>query len=52
MAPEMLTDIFPHKESNYNLRNSTSLQGRGIKTVMYGSNLVWDQKYGTFYQRN
>ena len=33
MAPE----IFPQKESNYSLRNGTALQGRSIKTVMYGS---------------
>ena len=35
MVPEILTEIFPHKESNYSLRNSTALQGRSIKTVMY-----------------
>ena len=37
MAPEILTEIFLQKESNYSLRNSTALQGRSIKTVMYGS---------------
>ena len=37
MAPEILTEIFPQKESNYSLRNSTTLQGRSIKTVKYGS---------------
>ena len=37
MAPEILTEIFPQKESNYSLRNSRTLQGRSIKTVMYGS---------------
>ena len=37
MAPEKLTEIFPQKESNYSLRNSTTLQGRSIKTVMYVS---------------
>ena len=37
MAPELLTEIFPQKESNYSLRNSTTLQGRSIKTVKYGS---------------
>ena len=36
MAPEILAEIFPQKESNYSLRNSTALQGRSIKTVMYG----------------
>ena len=35
MAPEILTEIFPQKESNYSLRNA--LQGRSTKTVMYGS---------------
>ena len=37
MGPEILTEIFPQKESNSSLRNSTALQGRSIKTVMYGS---------------
>ena len=37
MAPEMLTQIFPQKESNYSLRNSKTLQGRSIKTVICGS---------------
>ena len=37
MVPEILTKIAHHKEINYNLRNSTALQGRNIKTVMYGS---------------
>ena len=36
MAPEILTEIFPQKESNYSLKNSTTLQGRCIKTVMFG----------------
>ena len=49
MVPEILTEIFPQKESNNSLRNSTTLQGRSIKAVPY---LVWDEKYGTFYQRN
>ena len=40
MAPEILTEIFPQKESNYSLRNSTALQGRSIKTVMYGSETI------------
>ena len=31
MAPEILTEIFPQKESNYSFRNSTALQGRSIK---------------------
>ena len=32
MTPEVLTEIFLQKESNYSLRNSTALQG--IKTVI------------------
>ena len=40
MAPEILAEIFPHKESNYSLRNSTALQGRSIKTVMFGSETI------------
>ena len=42
MAPEILTEIFPQKESNYSLRNSTTLQGRSIKTVMYGSETIFN----------
>ena len=54
MAPEILKEIFPYKESNYSLRNSRALQGGSIKTVIYGSetNLVSDQKYGKFSRRN
>ena len=37
MVQEILTEIFPQKESNYSLRNSTTLQGRSIKNVMHGS---------------
>ena len=37
MAPEILTEIFPQKEINYSIRNSTTLQGRSIKTVTYVS---------------
>ena len=40
MAPEILTEMFPQRESNYHLRNSTTLQGRSIKTVMYGSETI------------
>ena len=40
MVPEILTESFPHKESNYNLISSTALQGRSIKTVMYGSETI------------
>ena len=49
MVPEILTEIFPQKENNYSLRNSTALQGRSMKTVMYGSGTksslgpkIWD----------
>ena len=41
MAPEILTEIFPQKESNYSLRNSTALQGSSIKTVRYGSETIF-----------
>ena len=40
MAPEILTEIFPQKESTYSLRNSTTLQGRSIKIVTYGSETI------------
>ena len=41
MASEILTEIFPQKKSNYSLRNSTALQARSIKTVMYGSETIY-----------
>ena len=37
IAPEILTEIFLQKENSYSLRNSLTLHGRSIKTVMYGS---------------
>ena len=37
---EILAETFPQKETNYSLRNSTALQGRSIKTVMYGSETI------------
>ena len=40
IAPEILTEIFPQKESSYSYRNSTTLQGRSIRTVMYGSETI------------
>ena len=40
MAPKILTEIFPQKESNYNLRNSAAMQGGSIKTVMHGSETI------------
>ena len=40
MAPEILTEIFPEKESSYSLRNSTTLQGRSIKTALYVSETI------------
>ena len=36
MVPEILTETFRQKK-NYNIRNCTALQGRRIKTAMYGS---------------
>ena len=35
ITPEILTEIFSQKESNYSIRNRQALQGRSIKTVMY-----------------
>ena len=40
MVPEILTEIFSQKESIYSLRNSTTPQGRSIKTVTYGSETI------------
>ena len=40
MAPEILTEIFPQRESTYSLRNSTTLRGRSIKIVTYGSKTI------------
>ena len=40
MAPKILTDIFSHKEYNYNVKNSTGLQGRTIETVTYASEII------------
>ena len=34
---EILTEIFSDRESQYRLRNSTTLQGRSIKNVICGS---------------
>ena len=34
MMPEILTEMFPQKESNFSLRNSTALQARSIKNVI------------------
>ena len=36
----MTPEIFPQKQSNYSLRNSTALQGRSIRTIMYGSETI------------
>ena len=59
MAPEILTEIFPQKDSIYSLRNSTALQGRSIKTVMYGSETIsilgpkiWDILPTKFKKKN
>ena len=40
MAPEILTEIFPERESNYSSRKSARLQVRSIKTAMYGSETI------------
>ena len=39
MVPETVTDVF---QSNYNLKNSSKLQSKGIKikTVMHGSETI------------
>ena len=39
-APETLTVIFTYKEGNYNLINSTVLEGRSIETGMYSSETI------------
>ena len=35
MAPEILTETFPHKESNYNLRNSTTHCVKSVRIQSY-----------------
>ena len=45
MASEILTEIFPQNENNYSLRNSTALEGRTIKAVMFGSETI--SSFGT-----
>ena len=40
MAPEILTEISPQKECNYSFTNSTTLQSRSIKTIMYASETI------------
>ena len=35
-----MTEIFPQKESNHSLRNSTALQGGSTKTALYGSETI------------
>ena len=37
MASEILTEIFRQNKIKYNLKSTTALQGRRIKTAMYGS---------------
>ena len=44
MVPEILTEIFRKKESNYSLRDGTALQGRSFKTVMNGSETSLEPK--------
>ena len=46
MKPEVLTEIFPYGESNCNLRNSTVLQRRSIKTHVWLRNYIY---FGTKY---
>ena len=41
MASEILTEILPQKKSNYSLRNSPTLEGRSVKTVVYGSETIF-----------
>ena len=55
MVPEILTEMFPQKECNYSLRNSTTLPCRSIKTVMYGSETLSSlgpDIYGAFHRRS
>ena len=40
MSLETLTEIFPHKEINHSLGNRAMLQGRSVKTAMYGSETI------------
>ena len=40
MAPEILTDFFPKRKTITILEIGTTLQGRSIKTVMYGSGTI------------
>ena len=40
MAPEILTEIIPQKESNYSLRNNSTLQSRSIKTHLWPRNFI------------
>ena len=46
MAPEILTEMFPQKESNCSLINSTTLQVEVLKLSYMAQKLylVWDQK--------
>ena len=46
MLLEILTEIFPQKESNYSLGISTTLQGRSIKNVMDGSKTISSLLWG------
>ena len=40
MTPEILTEIFAHKESNYSFSLNTGLHGKSIKAVMHGSETI------------
>ena len=54
MAPEILTEMFPLNESNYNLRHSAVLQCESIKTFMNSSETISSlrPKIRDIYQRN
>ena len=41
MTPEILTETFPLKESNSNIRNRIMLHGRSSKTVMFDSKNIY-----------
>lgn len=41
MTPEILTETFPLKESNSNIRNRIMLHGRSTKTVMFDSKYIY-----------
>ena len=40
LSPEIMSEIFKFKDTQYNLRNNMRLQGRNVKTVSYGNESV------------